>query len=66
MSQGLEFLEGHFITQKTLHKFSMTAHNQMYDQLIAVVKGDSVVLGITKNESALWRWMMLAQKWLGS
>ena len=53
-----EFLEGHFVTQKTLHKFSMMAHDQIHEQLNAVVKGDSGVIGITEKESALRRWMI--------
>ena len=41
-----EFLKGHFVTQKTLHKFSIMAHDQIHEQLNAVMKGDG---GITEN-----------------
>ncbi len=53
-----EFLKGHFVTQKTCHKFSMMAHDQIHEQLNAIVKGDGGVIGITENESALQRWMI--------
>ena len=47
-----EFLKGHFLTQKTCHKFSMMAHDQIHEELNAIMKGDSDVIGITENESA--------------
>jgi len=53
-----EFLKGHFVTQKTSHKFSMMAHDQIHEQLNALVKGDGGIVGITENESALRRWMI--------
>lgn len=53
-----DFLKGHFVTQKTYHKFSMMAHDQIHEQLNAIVKGDGGVIGITENESALRRWMI--------
>ena len=34
-----EFLKGHFVTQKTSRKFSMMAHDQIHEQLNAIVKG---------------------------
>ena len=49
------FLKGHFVTQKTLHKFSMMAHDQIHEQLNAIVKGDGGIIGITENESAMRR-----------
>jgi len=53
-----KFLKGHFVTQKISHKFSMMAHNQIHEQLNALVKGDGGIIGITENESALRRWMI--------
>ena len=47
-----EFFKGHFVTQKTCHKFSMMAHDQIHEQLNAIVKRDGGVIGITENESA--------------
>ncbi len=34
------------------------AHDQVHEQLNALVKGDGGVIGITKNEAALQRWMV--------
>ena len=53
-----EFLKGHFVTQKTSHKFSMMAHDQIHEQLNAIVKGDGGVIGVTENEAALRCWMI--------
>ena len=53
-----EFLKGHFVSQKTLHKFSMMAHDQIHEQLNALVKGDGRIIGITENESAMQHWMI--------
>lgn len=53
-----EFLKGNFVTQKTTHKFSALAHDQVHEQLNAMVKGDGGVIGITENEAALRRWML--------
>ena len=53
-----EFLKGHFVTQKTCHKFSMMAHVKIHEQLNAIVKGDGGVISITENESALRRRMI--------
>ena len=53
-----EFLEGHFVTWKNLHRFSEMAHNQIHEQLNAVVKGNNGVIGITEYESALRCWMI--------
>ncbi len=53
-----QFLNGNFVTQKTSHKFSALAHDQVHEQLNAMVKGDGGVIGITENEAALKRWMV--------
>ena len=34
-----EFMKGHFVTQKTKHKFSSLAHDQVHEQLNAMIKG---------------------------
>ena len=44
--------------EKTSNKFSMMAHDQIHEQLNAIVKGDGEIIGITENESALKRWMV--------
>ena len=53
-----EFMAGHFVTQKSSHKFSSMAHDQIHEQLNAMVKGDWGVIGITENDQALRRWMV--------
>jgi hypothetical protein len=53
-----EFMKGNFVTQKTARKFSGMAHDQVHEQLNAVVKGDSGIVGITENDEALRRWMV--------
>ena len=53
-----QFMVGHFVTQKSTRKFSTTAHDQIHEQLNAVVKGDGGILGITEDEQALRRWMI--------
>ena len=50
-----EFLNGNFVTQKTMHKFSALAHDQVQEELNTMVKGDGGVIGITENEASL-RW----------
>lgn len=54
----LEFVKGNFVTQKSLHKFSALAHDQIHEQQYAIVKGDGGIIGITENEGALRRWMV--------
>ena len=51
-----EFLKGNFVTQKTCNKFSAMAHDQVHEQLNAMVKGDGGVIGITENDGTLRRW----------
>jgi len=41
-----EFLKGLFVTQKTSHKVSMMAHDQIHEQLNTLVKGDGEIIGI--------------------
>ena len=53
-----EFLKGNFVPQKTTHKFSAIAHDQVHEQLNAMVKGNGGVIGVTENEAALTRWMV--------
>ena len=59
-----QFIKGNFVTQKTAHKFSALAHDQVHEQLNAMVKGDGGVIGITENETALRRWWWQGQKQL--
>jgi hypothetical protein len=51
-------VEGNFVTQKTAHKFSALAHDQIHEQQNAILKGDGGIIGITENEAALKRWMV--------
>lgn len=51
-----EFLKGNFVTQKTKRMFSAMAHDQVHEQLNAMVKGDGGMIDITENEEALRRW----------
>ena len=48
-----EFVKGHFVTKESSHKFSTSAHDQVYEQLNAMVKGDSSVLGYPKMKQVL-------------
>ena len=57
MHQGFSE-KGNFVTQKTTHKFSGMAHDQVHEQLNAIVKGDWGAIGITEIESALRRLMV--------
>ena len=51
-----EFMKGNFVTQKTNNRFSAMAHDQVHEQLNAMVKGDGGVIGITENDDTLRRW----------
>lgn len=53
-----EFIKGNFVTQKSVHKFSALAHDQIHEQQNAIVKGDGGIIGITENEGALRRWLV--------
>ena len=53
------FLDGNFVTQKSSRKFSAMADDQIHEQQNAKVKGDGGVIGITENEAALRRWMVV-------
>ena len=47
-----------FVTQTSRHRFSAFAHDQVHEQLNAMVKGDGELIGITESESALKSWMV--------
>ena len=50
-----EFSEkGNFVTQKTTHKFSGLAHDQVHEQLNAIVKGDGGAIGYSPLERNLF------------
>ena len=53
-----EFIRGRFVTQKTSHKFSCLAHDQIHEQQNVIAKGDAGIIGISENEAALKRWMV--------
>ena len=44
------------VTHKTIHKSSALAHNQVHEQMNAMLEGG--VIGITENETSLRRWMV--------
>ena len=48
-----KFGEGQFVTQNTAHCLN---NDHVHEQSNAVLKGDSGIIGITKNEPALKRW----------
>ena len=48
-------MKGNFVTQKTGNKFSAMAHDQVQEQLNAMVKGDGGVIGITNKDKTLRR-----------
>lgn len=50
-----EFVKGNFVGQKSKKSFSKLALDQMHEQLIAVLKGDGGIIGITENAHALRR-----------
>ena len=53
-----ELSNGKFLTHKTANVFSALAHDQVHEQLNAVLKGDRGIVGITKANKALRRWMV--------
>ena len=57
-SINAEYLKGNFLIQKSKHKFSALAHDQVHEQLNEIVKGDGGIIGITENDAALRRWMI--------
>ena len=57
-----EYLKGHFVTQKSTHRFSYLALDQIHEQLNKTVKGVGGVLGITEDEQSLKRWMVAGPK----
>ncbi|KAJ8051168.1 hypothetical protein HOLleu_04633 [Holothuria leucospilota] len=59
------FVKGNFVTQKSSHKFSALAHDEIHEQQNAIVKGNGRVIGITENEAALRRWMVAGSELAG-
>ena len=47
---------GNSVTQKTTHKILSMAHDQVHEQINAIMKGDGVIIGITENEAVLTLW----------
>ena len=54
-----QFLNGNFVTQKRSHMFLVLAHDQVHEQLNAMVKENGGVIGITEYETAFKRWMVV-------
>ena len=42
-----EFLKGKFVTQKASNKFTSMAHDQIHEQLNAIIKGHGGIMCIT-------------------
>ena len=51
-----EINKGHFVVQVSAHVFSTRAMDQAHEQMNGQIKGDSGVIGITDNPSALIKW----------
>ena len=51
-----EFMTGKFVTQKSGRTFSCIAHDQVHEQLNALIKGDGGFVGITESPETLNRW----------
>ena len=55
-----EFVQGHFVGQRTCHAFSGLALDQMHKQLIHGLKGNSSgIIGFTENPSELRRHLIV-------
>lgn len=52
-----EFRNGNFLVQKSAYVFSTIAVDQAHEQTDGHIKGDSGVIGIADNSSALKRWI---------
>ena len=50
------------LTHKIRRKFSSLAHDQVHEQLNAIVKGDGGIICITENEAAVTRWAVSGPK----
>ena len=55
-----EFFKCNFVTQKSKHKCSALAHDQVYEQLNELVKGagGTCIIGIKESGTALRRWVI--------
>lgn len=51
-----EFCRGAFVTKRSTHRFSTIAHDQVHEQLNAVIKGDGGFIGITESPETLNCW----------
>ena len=51
-------INGNFVTQKSKRKFSAITHDQVHEQLNAMMKGDGGIIGITENDATLRRWLV--------
>ena len=54
-----KFEEGFFVVQNTQHHFSKIAPDQYHEQMNEIIKKDGREVGLTENEAALKRWMVL-------
>ena len=53
-----EIVIGNFVPQKSRNKFSSLAHDQVHEQLNAMLKGDGGAIDLTENEAALMLWLV--------
>ena len=52
------YVDGKFVTQKTKNHFSALSHDQVHEQLNAIVKGEGGAIGLTGCDAQLRRWMV--------
>ena len=53
-----EFMNGHFVMQKTQRNFSSIPIDYAHEQNNKCVKGDGGAIGLTENTSELLRWIV--------
>ena len=53
-----EFVRGKFVVQKTQQFLSLIALDHNHEQENEIIKGDGGAVGLTKNHTALRRWMI--------
>ena len=54
-----EFMKGHFVVQRSSHRFSSMALDQSHEQTNKEVKGDGGAVGLTENPAALHKWILV-------
>ena len=57
-----QFLKGHFVVQKSNHRFSMMALDQNHEQQNQIIEAEGGTVGLMENPAALTRWMIAGPK----